>query len=416
MPEKNKPTICFMRHGHTPFNSTTGDSLDSRIRGWLDVPLDDEGKKQAKGQAQKFKNLDVKEIYSSPLKRALYTAQAVADVTGAPIKSTPWLLPWDLGDWAGDPVRQHIKELEDLQHHIDKAPPGGKPFEEFYKRAKKIVTWLQQRAMKVGTILAVSHSRLMLALPCILSDGDPTTIPLAGGPANSQVLEIEKVDGNWALRTLEDDLIERKEERGKKANFLSLKEKGGMSLFSGLIAETKRGMTMDVNELTDTLAKTARILCEEDHPNADQELQAMVGDPDDTRASTFAQFVPNPGTMQLPNPLSPVEGDEIFFAYMIPGAVFQAHDGSQWQIDGYDSPDQIEIYNRWYPRIHGVVAIGDIRRSIDQWVEPIQQTVPPPPPGVDYAALPVKIMDDENNMGAIDKVTDYRKSDQTGGW
>jgi hypothetical protein len=39
--------------------------------------------------------------------------------------------------------------------------------------------------------------------------------------------------------------------------------------------------------------------------------------------------------MQLPNPLSPLEGDEIFFAYMISGASFQARDGSQWDILGY---------------------------------------------------------------------------------
>jgi len=168
--------------------------------------------------------------------------------------------------------------------------------------------------------------------------------------------------------------------------------------------------------LIDNLVKTARILDEDEQPNTDSTLQEMVGDPDDARASTFVQFKPNPGTMQLPNPLSPVEGDEIFFAYMIPGAIFQAHDGTEWWIDSYTSPDEVEITNRWYPRVHSFVSLNDVRRSIHQWVEPITQTVPPPPPGVDYGAQPVKIVDGPERYGAGDELTDYRKSDSTGGW
>jgi hypothetical protein len=173
---------------------------------------------------------------------------------------------------------------------------------------------------------------------------------------------------------------------------------------------------MNVTELTDALAKTAGVLCEADHPNDDQELQAIVGDPLDVRTSTFAQFKPNPGTMQMPNPLSPIEGDEIFFAYLMPWATFQANDGSEWNILEYSSPDQIEIENRWYPRIHAYVSIGDIRRSIHQWIEPVTQTVPPPPPGVDYAALPVKIMDKDSNKGDIDKLTDDNEVSRGSSW
>jgi hypothetical protein len=155
----------------------------------------------------------------------------------------------------------------------------------------------------------------------------------------------------------------------------------------------ERGKKKMNASLAETLVKTARILCEEDHVNADSTLQIMVGDPNDSRTSTFVQFKPNPGSMQLPNPLSPIEGDEIFFAYLIPGAIFQAHDGTEWWIDSYTAPDEISISNRWYPRINAFVSIDDIRRSIHQWVEPITQTVPPPPPGVDYSALPVRIVD-----------------------
>ena len=397
---KDKPTVCFMRHGHTFYNSATGDSLDSRIRGFTNIPLDEEGKRQAKEMAKRFKGMEVKEVYSSDLDRAKDTATEVAKTTGAPLYPIPNLRPWDMGNWAGDRLRDHIKELEELQRKMDSSPPGGKSFREFYNRAVKIVSWLLDRAERLdGTIVAVSHSRLLLSLPCILSKGDPTTIPLAGGPANSQVIEVQKIDGNWAMRTLEDELIEQEEMESKKGDYPS----------------HKRGTPMKTEELTEALVKTAGVLCEGDHPASDPELQAMVGDPDDVRTSTFAQFKPNPGNLQLPNPLSPLEGDETFFAYMLPGAVFQAHDGSEWNILFYEGADSVQIENRWYPRISWFVSIGDIRRSIHQWIEPVTQTVPPPPPGVDYSALPVKVMDKESNKGGIDVLTDNR-SGQNSSW
>jgi broad specificity phosphatase PhoE len=416
---EGKPTVYFGRHGHTPYNTTTGDSLDSRIRGWANVPLDEEGKREAREDAKKFKSLDVKEIYSSDLDRAAETAREVAKATGAALYLIPNLRPWDLGEWSGDYVRDHEGEMLALQQGMEEAPPGGRPYREFYDRAVKIVHWLQERAKKVfeetgGSVAAFSHSRLQLALPCILTDGDPRKIPQGGGPSPGQVVEIRLEDKNWALRSLDDDAVDERiqeAEGGKDGEDRDYPtHKRGVGLLGSLVAETKRGtaMGMEAKDLTADLAKTARVLCEEDHPNPDQELQAIVGDPDDVRTSTFAQFKPNPGTLQLPNPLSPIEGDEIFFAYMLPGAVFQAHDGSEWNILYYDGGGKIQIENRWYPRISWFVSIGDIRRSIHQWIEPITQTVPPPPPGVDYSALPVKIMDKETNVGDIDQVTDTR--------
>jgi hypothetical protein len=149
----------------------------------------------------------------------------------------------------------------------------------------------------------------------------------------------------------------------------------------------------DNNDLADALVKTARVLDDTDQVNVSADLQQMLGDADDTRVSTFAQFKPNPNTSQIPNPMSPIEGDDIFWAYMISGAAYQANDGSQWTILDYDWEGKVEVENRWYPRIHAVVSVADVRRSIDSWIEPIQQKVPPPPAGVDYAALPVRIVE-----------------------
>ncbi len=139
--------------------------------------------------------------------------------------------------------------------------------------------------------------------------------------------------------------------------------------------------------------KTARMLTPEETATTPA-LQRLVGDPDDQVTTPFTQFKPNPGNMQIPNPMSPVSGDEIFFAYLIAGARFQAHDGSWWEIIDYNFQNySVEIENVWYPRVHAVVSVWDIRRSIYCYIEPVQVIVPPPPPGnEDYDVQRVKIV------------------------
>ena len=99
--------------------------------------------------------------------------------------------------------------------------------------------------------------------------------------------------------------------------------------------------------------------------------------------SQFAQTAPGvQGQMQ--NPLSPIQGDSDFFTYMIPGAVFEALDGSQWLITDYSWDGRVEIQNRWYPRQVANVTTNDVRRSIAMWVEPVNVKVPGPIEGITY--------------------------------
>lgn len=121
-------------------------------------------------------------------------------------------------------------------------------------------------------------------------------------------------------------------------------------------------------------------------------LQKIVGDPDTHRLSWSAQFKPSTGGTIQPNPLSPLEGDEIFFSGLFDGARFQAHDGSWWDVENYDFEGAVTIRNVWYPRIEAIVSIQDVRRSIHSWIEPFLQRVPPPPAGVDYGVVETRII------------------------
>jgi 2,3-bisphosphoglycerate-dependent phosphoglycerate mutase len=75
-----EPTRIFaLRHGQTAWNA------ELRIQGQLDRPLDDTGRWQAARLAQALAGEKLAAIYSSDLQRALATAQALAQTTGAPV-------------------------------------------------------------------------------------------------------------------------------------------------------------------------------------------------------------------------------------------------------------------------------------------------------------------------------------------
>lgn len=138
-------------------------------------------------------------------------------------------------------------------------------------------------------------------------------------------------------------------------------------------------------------AKTGSLLSKEDHPVPSTTLQQLVGDPNDQATSSFAQYKTSPGDLAMANPLSPIQGDEVFFTFMQPGSIFQSKDGHTWQIREYDWDGRVEIQDVWYPQTIAQVTVNDVRRSIHSWVEPITQVVPDPPAGVDYGSQPVII-------------------------
>ena len=88
----------------------------------------------------------------------------------------------------------------------------------------------------------------------------------------------------------------------------------------------------------------------------------------------------------------------------------KSHDGSQWMILDYPYQGMVQLENSWYPKISPQVNVYDVRRSIEQWIEPIQQYVPAPPPGVDYSAMRVKIVDGPGTYGSGDELSPESKN------
>ena len=88
--------IILVRHGETEWNKV------KRIQGSAsDTPLNEIGKAQAERVALRLKNEKIQAIYSSPLQRALHTAQAIARYHQLEVNQTPSLKEINVGELEG---------------------------------------------------------------------------------------------------------------------------------------------------------------------------------------------------------------------------------------------------------------------------------------------------------------------------
>jgi 2,3-bisphosphoglycerate-dependent phosphoglycerate mutase len=190
--------LILVRHGKTVLNS-----LDSaeRLRGWLDVPLDEQGLREAEETAQRLSQHPVAHIYSSDLYRAQQTANAVVKATLAPIVHTSDLRPWNVGSLAGQRVQDILPILRQLELDPSQSAPEGESFLQFCDRyLRKLEELLDIAHHTEGCIVAVTHVRNLLAAPTLLHGGNKSLIPVKGGPKTGSLVWVEKNGEGWNLR------------------------------------------------------------------------------------------------------------------------------------------------------------------------------------------------------------------------
>lgn len=157
--------IFLVRHGHTAFNSDSGE----RIRGWIDLPLTDRGEDAASEAAKVLHGEPITQIFSSDLQRAAVTAKYLAETSGAVLTLTDRLRPWNLGALHGQPVDTANPIIDGLvRTPTTRAPGGGESFYEFLLRYLPFVLPLV-RAEQTSAV--VSHIRNVKALEAHLAAG-----------------------------------------------------------------------------------------------------------------------------------------------------------------------------------------------------------------------------------------------------
>jgi probable phosphoglycerate mutase len=157
--------IILARHGETKWN------VEEVFRGRTDVELNQTGIKQAELLAKYLSKHKIDAIYSSPLKRAVKTAEIIAGYHGLDIEVAPGLIDFDCGDWHGllrQEVQDKYKELYDLWvNHPDKVKiPGGESLNDVGERAISVLD--DVIAKHGGTVILVAHRVVNKVLICAL--------------------------------------------------------------------------------------------------------------------------------------------------------------------------------------------------------------------------------------------------------
>lgn len=156
--------IVLIRHGQTEWNIT------GRYQGQSDVELSAEGKEQAKQLADNFPYDKVDVVYASPLKRAMFTAEAVAKKFNLEVISEEAFKEINFGDWEGlrytEIQERWPKEYELLFNGADVLQiPGGESFPILQQRAMKKIEEIAGDAKNEGkTIAVVAHGAIIRAI------------------------------------------------------------------------------------------------------------------------------------------------------------------------------------------------------------------------------------------------------------
>ena len=166
--------LYFVRHGESEANL-----LHEFSNSGFRHPLTERGTAQARALAGTLAGLPVEQIYSSPVMRAVQTAQILAESLHAPLEITEALREWSVGIYEGttDPVgwEWHRQVQEDwfVHHQYEHKMPGGESFLEIRDRFVPFIEKLVGDGTSERTVVLVSHGALYTAmLPVVLKNVD----------------------------------------------------------------------------------------------------------------------------------------------------------------------------------------------------------------------------------------------------
>ncbi|MFD0531408.1 histidine phosphatase family protein [Kitasatospora arboriphila] len=169
--------LMVIRHGQTEW------SLSGRYAGRTDVPLTAAGEDAARALAPRLAARRPVAVFSSPLGRALRTAELVG-LTG--VEPDPDLLEWDYGGYEGLTAEQIQEERPGWDLWRDGVAPGGadRPGEQLQQVAARTDAVLDRirPLLADGDVAVVAHGHLARVLTVRWLGLDPSSARLLGHP------------------------------------------------------------------------------------------------------------------------------------------------------------------------------------------------------------------------------------------
>jgi probable phosphoglycerate mutase len=126
------PLILLIRHGENDYVKK------GKLAGYTPgVHLNETGRNQAQKIVELLKDAPVKAVYSSPLERAMETAQPLAQAIGQEVLIREGLIETNVGEWTGKSIKSLARQK--IWRVVQTAPslmrfPGGESFAEGQRR------------------------------------------------------------------------------------------------------------------------------------------------------------------------------------------------------------------------------------------------------------------------------------------
>ena len=162
--------IILVRHGETEWN------VKKIFRGRKDIGLSDKGFKQAEYLGKYLSDMDIEAIYSSPLRRAIDTANQIAKFQSQnKIIFTDDLVDFNYGEWEGkseDEVKEKYGSLFEEWYNEPSSLkiPGGEKLNDVRERALRLIDEVINKYKK--RVVLVSHRVVNKVLICALLELD----------------------------------------------------------------------------------------------------------------------------------------------------------------------------------------------------------------------------------------------------
>jgi broad specificity phosphatase PhoE len=161
--------LVLVRHAET--------DMAGRFCGHSDPELNERGLNRLAGMVNALSEQAICRVYTSDLRRARQTAEALAKHFGAELHLRPRLREihfglWEGLSWSEIEGRDPVLARSWAEEYPNSTAPGGESFVHFVSRAQREITFLREEATKLP-IAVVTHAgfiRVVLTSLCSMSE------------------------------------------------------------------------------------------------------------------------------------------------------------------------------------------------------------------------------------------------------
>jgi broad specificity phosphatase PhoE len=194
--------LILVRHGETEEN------VAGIAQGWHHGTLSDLGKQQVLRLAERVARMKPNALFSSPLGRALATAQAIADATGLEIRTLDTLREVCLGTWEGRSYVEIRRDDAENYHRWrddpESACPGGESHNDVRRRMEEAFETIASSAngQRLRAVVVTHGAAIRLGATVLL--GAPVMLSRALAQDNAAINIFDRRSHRYVLQLWND--------------------------------------------------------------------------------------------------------------------------------------------------------------------------------------------------------------------